>query len=173
MVYASSSRKKRTHMLRPITFFIAAFALFACGNADNSSDTPPATSDTSATHPNKPATVQQPASTPLPGDVKTDKSGQPSPQKAEEQVRLVVSFISQGEGIDRKTKETFDTWLKQKGNIKFDAHSWGREGEMNYCFALENLSPNEQDKFVEEVRTQLLGRQLVRMNENTSCENWK
>lgn len=101
------------------------------------------------------------------------ENGNNSPRKGDEKMRLVVSFISQGEGIDRKTNDAFVTWVKQKGNITYDANNWGREGEINYCFALDNLSPAEQDKFVEEARAQLNGRPLVKFNENSSCENWK
>lgn len=156
------------------TLFVLPIALIALscgdGHSPNEDSIVSDSLDPVATHrvtPTEPVSTAAPTGSTEPGD------GNISPRKADEKVRLVVSFISQGEGIDRKTNEAFVAWVKQKGNIAYDANNWGREGEINYCFALDNLSPAEQDKFVEEARAQLNGRPLVKFNENTSCENWK
>jgi hypothetical protein len=53
--------------------------------------------------------------------------------------QLVVSFASMGAGIDAKAKQTFTdhiTWFNEKHHceLMYDKKSWGREGEMDFCF---------------------------------------
>ncbi len=53
--------------------------------------------------------------------------------------QLVVSFASMGAGIDAKAQQKFLEhigWFNEKHHIElmFDKKSWGREGEIDYCF---------------------------------------
>jgi hypothetical protein len=53
--------------------------------------------------------------------------------------QLVVSFASMGAGIDAKSRQKFlehITWFNEQHHIElmYDKKSWGREGEMDYCF---------------------------------------
>jgi hypothetical protein len=155
-------------MIRYISFCIIAVLLCACGSPEDS-DHEMRDDDSVATITPERDDEQYPGATGATGPVQNGDDVTAVPERTEEQSRLVVSFISQGEGIDKKTHDAFVMWVKQKGNIRYDAHSWGREGEMNYCFALENLSPAEQDEFVEEVRAQLIGKQQVYINEHADC----
>jgi hypothetical protein len=164
--------QNRKPMLR--TSFLLLFAALAvsCGDGDSTNEDSLVNDTVDVVSTPRVTPTQPTAPTGAAGATGTE-NGNVSPRSADEKMRLVVSFISQGEGIDRKTHDAFVTWVKQKGNIRYDAQNWGREGETNYCFALDNLSPNEQDEFVEEVRAQLVGRTMVHIDENASCSNWK
>lgn len=85
-------------------------------------------------------------------------------------VRLVVSFISKGEGIDIKTQTAFEQWLTNRGNVTWETAHWGREGETNYCFRLTNMSGRDQEIFVRDVRTFMTDKELVLVNEWAPCD---
>ena len=88
--------------------------------------------------------------------------------------RLTISFISRGEGIDYKTKENFEKWLKeQPKHPAFEVTHWGREGETNFCLKLNELSTREQEIFVRDVRTQLTDKPLVIVSEYAACKGTK
>ncbi len=88
--------------------------------------------------------------------------------------RLTISFISKGEGIDYKTQESFENWLKaQPKHPAYEVTHWGREGETNYCLKLNELSTREQEIFVRDVRTQLTDKELVFIAENAVCKGTK
>ena len=88
--------------------------------------------------------------------------------------RLTISFISKGEGIDYKTQQSFENWLKaQPKHPAYEITHWGREGETNYCLKLNELSTREQGIFVRDVRTQLTDKELVFVSENAVCKGTK
>lgn len=88
--------------------------------------------------------------------------------------RLSISFISKGEGIDGNTQESFLKWvLAQPSHPKYDEYHWGREGEINYCFKLSELSTREQEIFVRDVRTQLTDKELVFVSEYALAKGTK
>lgn len=88
--------------------------------------------------------------------------------------RLTISFISKGEGIDYKTQESFENWLKgQPKHPAYEVTHWGREGETNYCLKLNELSTREQEIFVRDVRTQLTDKELVFVTEYAACKGTK
>jgi hypothetical protein len=88
--------------------------------------------------------------------------------------RLTISFISKGEGIDYKTQESFENWLKeQPKRPSYEVTHWGREGETNYCLKLNELSTREQGIFVRDVRTQLTDKPLVFVSEYAACKGTK
>ncbi len=90
--------------------------------------------------------------------------------------RLVVSFYSICCGIDNEAKESFDKFIKQyektkrKKLAKAESH-WGREGEIDYCFQLSELSRSEKKKFISKVRMLLKSSKLVHINENATCQS--
>lgn len=85
-------------------------------------------------------------------------------------VRLVVSFISKGAGIDYETLKSFETWLAERPRYVYTKSYWGREGEVNLCFRMSNLSTREQEIFVRDVRTQLTDKELVFVTEWADCD---
>ncbi len=87
--------------------------------------------------------------------------------------RLVVSFTSKGEGIDHKTKEEFEKWLGERGNVTWETKTFGREGETNFCFFLKNMDGRQQDIFVRDVRTYLTGKETVFVEEYAPCDKRK
>lgn len=56
-----------------------------------------------------------------------------------QKVRLKVSFISIGQGINFEAAKYFPQLIEKfnkeyKVNLKYEKVPWGREGEFNYCF---------------------------------------
>lgn len=88
--------------------------------------------------------------------------------------RLVVSFISHGEGTDAKLKQDFDDYIlkfekdKNKKMIA-DIYHWGREGEMDYCLELKQLTADEQNEFVKGAKELFGASDRVFVKENTPC----
>ncbi|MBV9959140.1 MAG: hypothetical protein JO360_12005 [Acidobacteria bacterium] len=90
--------------------------------------------------------------------------------------RLIVSFYSICCGIDLPAKEKLDGFISQyeKRNRKRIAKStvhWGKEGEVDYCLPLSNLSGKEQRRFISQVRSLLRGSKQVNIKENEACQS--
>jgi hypothetical protein len=81
--------------------------------------------------------------------------------------RLVISFISIGGGIDQesyaKIKDFIDNHPKKPA---FTEHRWGKEGEVDYCLHLKELSKKEQKVFVEDVKKLITKKEMVAIYEN-------
>lgn len=97
-------------------------------------------------------------------------------QAGEQTSRLVVSFYSICCGIDHKAKEKLDKFIKQYEKAKGKqltkaAVRWGREGEIDYCLQLSELSPREQKRFIAKVRSLLKRSKLVHINERVACQS--
>lgn len=87
---------------------------------------------------------------------------------------LRVSFFSIGSGIDRKTRQDYDRFIKefeQKNNVSIllDQATWGKEGEIDYCINLNNLSTELQEQFIRSTKDKTKDSKLVRLYENTKC----
>jgi hypothetical protein len=90
--------------------------------------------------------------------------------------RLIISFISIGEGTDRNAKEIFDSFLNdwktnQKKEINYETVHWGREGEVDYCFPLSGLNEAQQKQFVSGFREKFKGHDLIQFAENEPCRH--
>ena len=97
-------------------------------------------------------------------------------QTGEPTTRLVVSFYSICCGIDQKARERLDRFIrryeKAKGKQLTKAEvRWGREGEVDYCLKLSELSRREQRRFISNVRRLLKRSKLVHINENVACRS--
>src|ERR1044071_5428783 len=151
-------------MKRSIILIPALIALVSCGGSENRGNKDTGGVQASNQTPEAVTTTTPVVTSPVPADTtprdNTRTSGQTTPQNDETQSRVVVSFISRGEGIDKKLRTDFDAWLANKKNVSWETHPWGREGEVNYCFALTNLSAAEQTTFAGEVRKFFAGRQM-------------
>ena len=90
------------------------------------------------------------------------------PQKFE--ARLVVSFNSICCGIDAKKHNDLLRFLKKYPTVTYSKISWGKQGELDYCFKLSELNPREQEKFIKKVK-KLLGAdsRFITIQENISC----
>ncbi|MBK7966836.1 MAG: hypothetical protein IPK10_17305 [Bacteroidetes bacterium] len=85
--------------------------------------------------------------------------------------RLVVSFISFGAGTDPESKTILETYVydyKLKNNkvVSYYMIPWGREGEVDCCFLLDELNASEQNYFIEGLKKVIQGRELIQINEN-------
>ena len=82
----------------------------------------------------------------------------------------VVSFISIGAGIDNDTAQEFEEFLKTKyPDLSYEANPAGREGEIDYCFDLSDLSSSEQAAFQAESSEILQKSKLVQTSEQENC----
>jgi|GEM_PF-828052 len=107
---------------------------------------------------------------PAPAPQGTPSGETPGADSAEAIYRLVVSFYSKGEGIDYRAAEKFEAFvLGYKPAVAFEKTSWGREGEIDYCMKLSELSTKEQKQFIDLARIELANTQLVHFNENAKC----
>jgi hypothetical protein len=95
------------------------------------------------------------------------KKEEPLPQDID--AKLIVSFISIGQGKDVKAKEKLDEFLKEYPKVKYTEAWWGREGEVDYCFTLTELNKKEQEDFVAKVKQLVGNNQLVQIMENKPC----
>lgn len=94
-----------------------------------------------------------------------------SPAQNEKTVRLVVTFASIGAGIDPNGKTMLDGYInsfKEKTGklVKYGTLAWGREGEYDCEFTLNELNLNEQNNFIIGIRKVFAGNQLVQIEEN-------
>jgi hypothetical protein len=85
--------------------------------------------------------------------------------------RLVVSFISFGAGTDPESKSileayVYDYKLKNNKVVSYFIIPWGREGEVDCCFPLDELNASEQKNFIEGLKNAISGRELIQINEN-------
>ena len=85
--------------------------------------------------------------------------------------RVAISFVSFGAGTDPDGRPMLDNYVQQymdatSKRIIYDAHPWGREGEIDICFTLDNLTVAEQIQFVSGLRDVFKGHELVHVEEN-------
>lgn len=88
----------------------------------------------------------------------------------EEKFPLVLSFYSIGTGVDRKHLRKFNEFLETyQPKLNPIVSPWGREGEVDFCFKLSELSTKQHSQFVKQVREQLKDCKLVHIYENAPC----
>ncbi|MBK9399956.1 MAG: hypothetical protein IPN36_03595 [Bacteroidetes bacterium] len=85
--------------------------------------------------------------------------------------RLIVTFISIGAGTDPDAKTYLDSYIldykTKKGKaVRYIMIPWGREGEVDCCFDLKDLTVSEQSDFIEGLRNTMKARELIQINEN-------
>lgn len=88
--------------------------------------------------------------------------------------RFIVTFYSIGSGtehdqINRLEKFITDYSLKSGASIAYEKSIWGREGEINYCMQLSEISIADQQKFMASIKEELKSAKWVRFSENTPC----
>ena len=86
---------------------------------------------------------------------------------------FTVSFVSIGEGIDINAKKNFDdfiTYFEENKDIELDFEmiSWGREGEVDYCFQLDK-SASTHTQFLKDAKQNLKASKLVRFMDKEMC----
>lgn len=137
-------------------FIIILFAAFSCKSGkESSSSTPPG--------------PPQP-----PSEGRGDQLQDDVDEKNKKLYSLVVSFYSVASGIDHKARKRFEEQLEkfksEKGyNFEASINPWGREGEVDYCIDLHELSTSERESFIEEVKTTLQEGKHINIKKNARC----
>ncbi|MGZ3864253.1 MAG: hypothetical protein ACXVPN_13665 [Bacteroidia bacterium] len=81
--------------------------------------------------------------------------------------RLVLSFISKGAGLDNATHDKVIAYVtNHPKKPAFETHRWGREGEVDYCFKLTELTADEQKVFVKDIEKMIPDKTMVFVQEN-------
>ena len=148
--------------IKIIGFFTLALAVSACKSSKDSSETTVATEtetgDASPSNTGKPLVSME---------IWTREQAQVGPDS----FRLVVSFISFGAGTDPESKAileayVYDYKLKNNKVVSYYMIPWGREGEVDCCFPLDELNASEQNNFIEGLKKAIEGKELIQINEN-------
>lgn len=89
---------------------------------------------------------------------------------------LVLSFYSIGSGSNWDVIAEIDKFLERFNSNdttrpKVERVSWGREGEVDFCIALDELSSANKLKFLEEAKLIANKAKFVHINENAPCRN--
>jgi hypothetical protein len=81
--------------------------------------------------------------------------------------RLALSFISYGTGTDGKMYQKVDSFLKvQPKPLVCVDQPWGREGELDKYFLLNELDKKAQTEFIAQLKKLCEGNQMVIISEN-------
>ncbi|MGV3630109.1 MAG: hypothetical protein ACO1O6_02835 [Bacteroidota bacterium] len=97
-----------------------------------------------------------------------------SNEQAAGNMRFIVSFHSIGSGINREALKLFDAFIpgfeeKNKVKLTIQKTRWGKEGEIDYCFKLDELKPKLQEAFISETKELLKDSKWVLYKENSPC----
>jgi hypothetical protein len=85
---------------------------------------------------------------------------------------FTVSFISFGAGIDRKAKDDFTGYLANSyPSLSYETRKWGKEGEVDYCFNLTDISNEQRHALIEEAKSRLANSERVRFHEGDTCKH--
>jgi hypothetical protein len=92
--------------------------------------------------------------------------------------RFVVSFYSIGTGVNGIAKEKFDAFIlkfnKDNGVIlAVQSTNWGREGEVDLCFKLRELTAAQEVDFITKSKALLQNDEHINFEEMVQCKNWK
>ena len=93
---------------------------------------------------------------------------------ASDEYRIIFSFISYGGGTDFKVIEEFKKYIddyntKHKMQADPEIVTWGREGEVDYCFKMDNMTKAEQDNFLTGAAKILTKTKRLNVTENAKC----
>ncbi len=149
-----------------------SFMAFSCGssktttNGENSStvSTQNNTDNTST------ATSSENSTTGTTAQNEMTTTTQDQAAKEEQKCRLIISFISIGEGVDPAARDIMDgilrKWESKAGkSITIEPIPWGREGEVDFCFLLNELSAPDQALMAREMREAFIQHPLIQISE--------
>ncbi|MCE3296279.1 MAG: hypothetical protein K0R65_1993 [Crocinitomicaceae bacterium] len=95
-------------------------------------------------------------------------------EQADGNMRFIVSFHSIGSGTNHEAIKRFDAFIpqfetKNKVKLAIQRTRWGKEGEIDYCFKLDELKAKQQEAFITETKELLEGAKWIRYEENSPC----
>lgn len=158
-------------MLKSISLLLLAgsLSIAACKTGKKQSSEASASAGTAATPPASPppVAVAAPPMTQTETKVLTREDAKSAP----ENFRLMVTFISIGAGTDPDGKVLLDNYIAQYKirTGKSPAYimiPWGREGEVDCCFNMNELTASEQVDFIKDLRNSMKSRELIQITEN-------
>ncbi|MFA6152061.1 MAG: hypothetical protein WC716_12115 [Chitinophagaceae bacterium] len=90
------------------------------------------------------------------------------------QYRFGISFYSIGAGIDGVARQQMMDYIRQfeqkEGvTLTYEKYAWGKEGEQDYCFRLNELSPGKQEYFITQIKETLKKSTRVHYKEHSDC----
>ena len=87
---------------------------------------------------------------------------------------FIVSFFSPGNGIDVEMKNNYLELINTNyPDLSFSSIRWGREGEIDFCFSLDELTKKQKQKFIQESRNFLSKSKKVNVYESKACREAK
>ena len=97
---------------------------------------------------------------------------QNTPPTPNDSIRLNISFYSPGSGINYRAAQSLNSFLTKyeaanPGAVTVYKTAWGREGEVDYCFKMNDKTKG--DDFVKQVKDLLAGQDRINYKENTTC----
>jgi hypothetical protein len=92
--------------------------------------------------------------------------------------RVVVSFISIGAGTDSRAREQLGRYIdesekKFKIYLSYVSKGWGREGESDFLFPLDELNQAQQKEFVAGLKELFKGNELIHIEENRAIKAYR
>lgn len=87
---------------------------------------------------------------------------------------IVISFFSVASGIDVQARAQVDSLIlafetDKKISLPKEETRWGREGEIDYCMALNQLSGCDRKKFINKVKKIAKKSGRISVLENSTC----
>lgn len=84
---------------------------------------------------------------------------------------LVIIFISRGQGIDREKKNEFVEFVpklndEMKINLEIKEVFWGREGEVKYCFPVDQIPEESKKIYIKKLMDFVSGNDRIIVREN-------
>ncbi len=153
--------------MKSFLFSIAFIGTISCKPAKEVSteNAPLSSTSMESTSSESSTSTQQPVKTPLTQSLDDIKKSLP------DTIRLSISLISIGEGTDPEglniLTSTLETFSRKTGkNPNYITIPWGREGEVEYYFNLNELNQVEQQNFISNLNSAFKGHKLVLISEN-------
>ncbi len=93
-----------------------------------------------------------------------------------ENYRLTITFYSIGSGTENNLMNRLEDFIgeyagKLNKTIDYSKTGWGREGETDYCFKLNELTSLEQSDFILNVKEELKTGKWVHIYQNQPCKH--
>lgn len=88
--------------------------------------------------------------------------------------RFGISFYSIGTGIDAAARQQMMDYIRQfeqrEGvTLTYEKYAWGKEGEQDYCFRLNELTTAKQEYFISQMKETLKKSIRVHYKEHSDC----
>ncbi len=95
-------------------------------------------------------------------------------EKDPSKYRFGISFYSIGTGTDGAARQQMMDYIhqfeqKEGVTLTYEKYAWGKEGEIDYCFKLKELTPKQQENFILQIKQKLNKSTRVHYKEYSDC----